>query len=52
MSHIYLLWKKTRYITTVFKKSNIKVAYKTRNTMGCILKDKRQKDDKYDNSGI
>lgn len=44
--------EKTRYITTVFKKSNIKVAYKTRNTIGCILKDKRHKDDKCDNNGI
>jgi hypothetical protein len=44
--------KKTKAITTLFKNTNIRIEYKTRNTVQNILQPRKHDIDKYNNIGI
>jgi hypothetical protein len=44
--------KQTRFITKLFKNTNIKIAYKTQNAIGKQLHKRNQEDDKSDNVGV
>ena len=44
--------RETTYITNIFKKTNLKIAYKTNNTIDKRLTHKTHKTDKYTQSGI
>jgi hypothetical protein len=44
--------KETSFITNIFKKADIKIAFRTRNTIGNLLTPKRQNPDIYAQSGV
>jgi hypothetical protein len=44
--------KQTRFVTKLFKNTNIRIAYKTQNTIGKLLRRKNKKCDEYENAGI
>jgi hypothetical protein len=44
--------KKTRTVTKILHKAGIKVAFTTKHTIGNLLRQKQDQNDKFDNSGI